>query len=71
MDAITLSMAELVRGGVEPLATAASAIVIAALSNTLAKGVMASAFGSPELRRIMVPATAILLAVGLVAAWLA
>jgi uncharacterized membrane protein (DUF4010 family) len=70
VDAITLSMAELARGGAEQLATATSAIVIAALSNTLAKGVMASALGSPELRRIMVPATAVLLAVGLAAAWL-
>ena len=71
VDAITLSMAELARGGAEQLATATSAIVIAALSNTLAKGVMASALGSPELRRIMVPATAALVVVGLAAAWLA
>ena len=53
------------------LATAARAVVIAALSNTLAKGVMAASLGSPELRRIMAPATAALLAVGLAAAWLA
>jgi uncharacterized membrane protein (DUF4010 family) len=71
VDAITLSMAELVRGGAEQISTAARAIVIAALSNTVAKGVMAASLGSPELRRIMVPATAALLAVGLAATLLA
>ncbi len=69
VDAITLSMTELVRGGAEELATAARAIVIAALSNTVAKGVMSASLGSPELRRIMAPATAALLVIGLAAAW--
>ena len=69
VDAITLSMTELVRGGAEELPTAARAIVIAALSNTVAKGVMSASLGSPELRRIMAPATAALLVIGLAAAW--
>ena len=71
VDAISLSMAELARTGAEDLGTAARAILLAALANTLTKGAMAASLGSPELRRVVVPVTAALLAVGLVAAWLA
>ena len=50
MDAITLSMAEFARGGGEARVAIIS-ITIAALSNTLVKGGMVLALGSPGLRR--------------------
>jgi uncharacterized membrane protein (DUF4010 family) len=59
VDAITLS---LVRVGES--AGVASAILIAALSNTLAKGAFACALGSPALRRRVAIATVAILAAG-------
>lgn len=56
VDAITLSMAELSRqGGRVELSTAARAIVIAAVSNTLLKGGFVLVAGSPSLRRVIIP----------------
>jgi uncharacterized membrane protein (DUF4010 family) len=67
VDAITLSLA---RGGEGE--GVASAILIAALSNTLAKGVFACTFGSPALRaRIAIASAAILAAGGWMLATLA
>jgi uncharacterized membrane protein (DUF4010 family) len=63
MDAITLSMAGQAKGG-GALDVAAQAIVIAALSNTIAKCGLVVALGSPELRRRVAGATAIILASG-------
>lgn len=57
VDAITLSMAELSRGdGSVSDATAANAIVLAAASNTLFKGVMVWTISTPAMRRLVVPA---------------
>jgi uncharacterized membrane protein (DUF4010 family) len=61
VDAITLSMAEFARAN--DAATAATAVVIATLSNTLVKAGMVAGLGGPALRRpILVASGAILLA---------
>jgi uncharacterized membrane protein (DUF4010 family) len=49
---------------------AASTIVIAVASNTLVKTGMAGVLGAPSLRRVIVPAAAVILAAGAAAAWL-
>jgi uncharacterized membrane protein (DUF4010 family) len=69
VDAITLSMAEFARDSAD-LGTAAAAIAIAALSNTLVKCGMVVALGSRPLRQRLTLATAAILAVGLAAIWL-
>jgi uncharacterized membrane protein (DUF4010 family) len=69
VDAITLSMAEFARDSTD-LGTAAAAIAIAALSNTLVKCGMVVALGSRPLRQRLTLATAAILAVGLAAIWL-
>ena len=69
VDAITLSMAEFARQSTD-LATAAAAIAIAALSNTLVKCGMVVVLGSRPLRQRLTLATAAILAVGLAAIWL-
>jgi uncharacterized membrane protein (DUF4010 family) len=68
VNAITLSMAELSRTGGLALPVAARAIVLAALSNTLVKGLMVAALGSPVLRRTILPGMFLTLAVGLASA---
>jgi len=67
VDAITLSMAGIARGGGAPLATAAAAVVIAALSNTLVKCGLVVATASTGLRRSIVLVTAALVVVGVAA----
>jgi len=67
VDAITLSMVGLARGGGVDLATAAGALVVAALANTLLKCGMVMAAASAGLRRSMVTVTAALVVVGVVA----
>jgi uncharacterized membrane protein (DUF4010 family) len=69
VDAITLSMAEFARQSAD-LITAAAAIAIAALSNTLVKCGMVVVLGSRPLRQRLTLATAAILAVGLTAIWL-
>ena len=65
VDAITLSMSEYARRGDVPVAV--TAIVIAALTNTVVKALMVVGLGAPGLRRpILIGATGIVLA-GLVA----
>ena len=64
VDAITLSMSDFARVGGEP-ATAAAAITIATVSNTLVKCGFVATLGSGAMRRRMLPATAAILALGL------
>jgi uncharacterized membrane protein (DUF4010 family) len=64
VDAITLSMAGLARGGGVDLATAAGALVVAALANTFLKCGMVVATASGRLRRSMVTVTGALVLVG-------
>jgi uncharacterized membrane protein (DUF4010 family) len=66
VDAITLSMADLARGGMEPV-VAVRTIFIAAVSNTLVKLGMAIVLGGAAFARAMVPGLAIVLASGAVA----
>jgi uncharacterized membrane protein (DUF4010 family) len=69
VDAITLSMARSpdTEGGTGP---AASAVVVAALSNTLAKGALAVSLGSPGLRKRIAIATGATFVAGVAAlAW--
>ena len=68
VDAITLAMADLARSEAQSLEVAARAILIAALANTLVKSGMAAALGSPELRRITLPISALLFVAGAFAA---
>jgi uncharacterized membrane protein (DUF4010 family) len=69
VDAITLSMAELAGepGGVT-LPTAARAVVLATISNTIVKGGIAMSAGSATLRRALLPPFVLMLVVGAVVA---
>jgi uncharacterized membrane protein (DUF4010 family) len=67
VDAITLSMAGLARNGGIDLGTAAGALVVAALANTLLKCGMVVATASRRLRRSMVTVTGALVVVGVAA----
>ncbi|KAA3646497.1 MAG: DUF4010 domain-containing protein [Chloroflexi bacterium] len=68
VDAITLSVSDLSRTGLLDSNVAARAVVLAAMSNTLAKGGMVLLGGSPGLRRVMLPGWLLMLATGIVAA---
>lgn len=68
VDAITLAMADLARNDAQSLTVAARAIVIAALANTLVKSGLAAGLGSPELRRLTLPVSGMLLVAGAIAA---
>jgi uncharacterized membrane protein (DUF4010 family) len=71
VDAIALSMANLAVANPESTAMAARTIVIAVVSNTLAKTAMAAALGVPSLRRTLLPTAGLLLvaaAIGIVLA---
>jgi len=70
VDAITLAMADLANTEASNVAVGARAIVIAVMANTLTKGAMAISLGSPELRRITLPVSALLAVVGIVGALL-
>ena len=70
VDAITMAMADRAKVDVTTLTVGARAIIIAVLANTLAKGAMAVGIGSAELRRIMLPVSALLLGVGVVGLFL-
>jgi uncharacterized membrane protein (DUF4010 family) len=57
VDAITISMAELSRGNGElSNSTAATAIVLAAASNTIVKGALVWTISTPAMRRMVMPA---------------
>lgn len=64
VDAITLAMADMAKFDESSVGTAARAIVIAVMANTLTKGAMSIGLGSTELRRITLPVCGLLLAVG-------
>lgn len=68
VDAITLSMAELSRNEDLELSTAARAIVLATMSNTLVKGGIVLTSGSSSIRRAILPGFLLILATGLTAA---
>lgn len=70
VDAITLSMAELSNQGNIEVATAARAIVFAAMSNTVVKGGIVISSGSAALRRAMAPVFVLILLTGIVVALL-
>ncbi len=65
VDAITLSMARLVREGGATPRTGVAAIVLASLTNTVVKCGMIVVLGSPGLRRRALLATGLLLPAGL------
>jgi uncharacterized membrane protein (DUF4010 family) len=71
VDAISLSMAGAARSGGAELGTAAGALVVAALSNTLVKCGLVLATASARLKRSTVLVTVALVAVGLAAILLA
>jgi uncharacterized membrane protein (DUF4010 family) len=64
VDAIALSMANLAAADSASLLAAARTIVIAVGANTLLKAVVAASLGNAQLRRIILPATAVLLLAG-------
>jgi uncharacterized membrane protein (DUF4010 family) len=73
VDAITLSMAEMAgkgNNGVD-LSTAARAIVLAAMSNTVVKGGVVLTSGSSSLRRALLPGFVLMLVTGIGVAFLA
>jgi len=70
VDAITLSMASLALEQPERAHAAGRTVLIAVLSNTVAKGAMAMAMGSSTLRRSLALPTAILVAAGVAALFL-
>jgi len=66
VDAVALSMAELSeRAGGPDLTTAARAVVLAALANTVTKGGIVLATGTPALRRWLLPGFVLILATGI------
>jgi uncharacterized membrane protein (DUF4010 family) len=69
VDAIALSMGQLARGNPEGAAVALRTIVIAVAANTLFKAGMAATLGAPPLRRLIVGATAAILAVAATSAF--
>lgn len=72
VDAITVSMAQLSSGaGGLDLGTAARAVVLALMSNTVVKGGIALSSGSARLRRAILPGFLLMLVTGIVVAFLA
>jgi uncharacterized membrane protein (DUF4010 family) len=61
VDAISLSMANLVASDAGNTLVAARTIVIAVIANTLVKAGMASWMGTPAMRRTILPITGVLL----------
>src|SRR5262247_4561342 len=70
VDAISLSMANLAAADAASLSVAGRTVVIAVVSNTLLKCILAASLGAPELRRVLIPATAAILVAGALGAWL-
>jgi uncharacterized membrane protein (DUF4010 family) len=71
VDAITLSMAELSSTGGLAQSTAARAIVLAAMSNTIVKGGIVLSSGSRTLRKALLPGFIAMLGLGIGVAFLA
>jgi uncharacterized membrane protein (DUF4010 family) len=72
VDAITLSMAELggAADGLE-LVTASRAVVLAAMSNTFAKGAIVAVTGARSMRRVLLPGLLLMLGTGIAVAFVA
>ncbi len=70
VDAITLSMSELSGNGTISSVTAAKAITLATMSNTVVKGGIVLSAGSASLRKALLPGFVLILVVGSVLAWL-
>lgn len=70
VDAITLSVAELSRGGNLDMETASRAIVLAAVSNTVVKGGIVFTSGTAALRRALLPGFLLMLATAITVAFL-
>lgn len=70
VDAITLSIAELSSTGGLDLVTAARAIVLAAMSNTVVKGGIVLSSGSSALRKALLPGFVAMLVFGIGTAFL-
>lgn len=70
VDAITLSMAELSQSGNLELSTAARAIVLATMSNTVVKGGIIMAGGAIALKKALLPGFLLILITGVVLALL-
>ncbi len=68
VDAITLAMADLAKSDPANIDIAARAIIIAVMANTLVKSGMAAGLSSPELRRLTLPISGLLLAAGIAVA---
>ncbi|MBL8376848.1 MAG: MgtC/SapB family protein [Burkholderiales bacterium] len=68
VDAITLAMVDMARTDPAALGTAARAIILAVMANTLVKSGMAASLGSPELRRAITPVAGLLCVASLGAA---
>lgn len=68
VDPITLAMVDMARTDPATLGTAARAIILAVLANTLVKSGMAASLGSADLRRTIAPVAALLCAASLIAA---
>ncbi|MCK5246247.1 DUF4010 domain-containing protein [Candidatus Bipolaricaulota bacterium] len=71
VDAITLSLARMAGAGTVEIGTASKAIVLAAMVNTTVKGGIVLILGAASLRKSILPAIALILAVGLSLAYLA
>jgi uncharacterized membrane protein (DUF4010 family) len=66
VDAITLTISDLTRsGGGTTLLTGKIAIILAAISNTISKGIMVLFIGSRALRRFIIPIIVALVLIGL------
>jgi len=70
VDAITVIIADLSASGRLALDTAAQAIVLATMANTLAKGAIVAFTGSRELRRLILPGMLLVIAVGVAVTFL-
>jgi uncharacterized membrane protein (DUF4010 family) len=68
VDSITLSVSELAATGQLEVRVATVAIILAALTNTIAKGGMALILGSRELRPIVIRAFGAMVLVGVISA---
>jgi uncharacterized membrane protein (DUF4010 family) len=71
VDAITLSMVDLAQRSPDSAHAAGRAVVLALVSNTLAKGAIAAFAGSPDLRARILPLVIGIAAAGAVAAFVA
>jgi uncharacterized membrane protein (DUF4010 family) len=69
-DAVTLSMAQLSKGGGLTVTTAARAVVLGVTANTTAKGIIVLGGGSSRLRRAIMPGLVLMLAAGIGVAFL-